>query len=80
MTLRDEIRQFMVVSESLLDDTIKEADLTYIEHELLHYYVFKVSLKFPTHPRLTHSSVQDNADGTSQSLPTGSVLRGECHI
>lgn len=48
MTLRDEIRQFMIVSESLLDGTIKEEDLTYIELELLQYYLFKVSQKFPT--------------------------------
>ncbi|UVT14607.1 MAG: hypothetical protein H8K04_12195 [Nitrospira sp.] len=57
MTLRDEIRHFMVVSESLLDGTIKTEDLTYIELELLQYYLLKVGQKFPTHPKLTHSSM-----------------------
>ncbi|UVT20282.1 MAG: hypothetical protein H8K03_21350 [Nitrospira sp.] len=77
MTLRDEIRHFMVVSESLLDGTIKAEDLTYIELELLQYYLCEVGQKFPTHLKLTHTSTQDHADGTSQSLPSGFMPKGE---
>ncbi|MDK2745290.1 MAG: hypothetical protein NDI90_20510 [Nitrospira sp. BO4] len=57
MTLRDEIRHFMVISETLLDGSIKAEDLTYIELELLQYYLCRVGQKFPTHPKLTHSSL-----------------------
>jgi hypothetical protein len=77
MTLRDEIRQFMVVSETLLDGTIHEADLTYIELELLLYYLSRVGQKFSAHPKLTHSSMQNHADITLDSSPRGALPRGE---
>lgn len=67
----------MVVSESLLDGTIHGGDLTYIELELLQYYLSRVGQKFPANPKLTHSSMQDHADVASHSLPSESMARGE---
>lgn len=47
MTLRDEIRQFMVSSEVLLDCKVNVEDLTYIEIELVQYYLSRIAQKFP---------------------------------
>ncbi|UVT20244.1 MAG: hypothetical protein H8K03_21160 [Nitrospira sp.] len=77
MIIRDEIRQFMVVSESLLDGTLKVEELTHIELELLEYCLLKVGQKVPINRALTHYSIQDNADLTSQSLPSRSTARRE---
>lgn len=55
MTLRDELRQFMVACEVILDRNVNPSDLHHIEHELLQYYLTKVTMKFsqshlgPTH-------------------------------
>ena len=54
MTLRDELRQFMVACEVILDRSVNPDELHHIEHELLQYYLFKVTQKFPqSHPRFT---------------------------
>ena len=47
MTLRDELRQFMVACEVILDRGVNPDDLHSIEHELLQYYLIKVTEKFP---------------------------------
>lgn len=47
MTLRDELRQFMVASEVILDHSVIPDQLHYIEHELLQCYLIKVTQKFP---------------------------------
>jgi hypothetical protein len=55
MMLRDEIRQFMVACEVILDRGMNADELNYLEHELLQYYLFKVAQKFPqSHPGSTH--------------------------
>lgn len=43
MTLRDELRQFMVACELILDHSVNPNDLHHIEHELLQYYLVKVT-------------------------------------
>jgi hypothetical protein len=48
MTLREEIRQYMVASEILLDCSAKVEELTYIEVELIQYYLLKVAQRFPS--------------------------------
>lgn len=50
MTLRDELRQFMVACEVILDHSVNPYELHYIEHELLQYYLIKVTQKFPSSP------------------------------
>ncbi len=47
MTLRDELRQFMVACEVMLDHSVNPDELHHIEHELLQYYLFKLTHKFP---------------------------------
>ena len=55
MTLRDELRQFMVACEVILDGRVKPDDLHHIEFELLHYYLLKVAQKFQqSQPESTH--------------------------
>lgn len=46
MTLRDELRQFMVACEVILDHSVNPDEQHYIEHELLQYYLPKVTQKF----------------------------------
>jgi hypothetical protein len=46
MILREEIRQFMVVSRTLLDGSVNIEELTNIEVELIHYYLFEIARKF----------------------------------
>ena len=50
MTLRDELRQFMVACEVILDHSVNPHELHYIEHELLQYYLIKVTRKCPPSP------------------------------
>jgi len=45
MTLRDEVRQFMVACEVILDRSVNVDELNHVELELLEYYVCKVSQK-----------------------------------
>ena len=55
MTLRDELRQFMVACEVILDRSVHPDELNHLEHELLQYYLFKVAQKFPqSRPGSTH--------------------------
>jgi hypothetical protein len=55
MTLRDELRQFMVACEMMLDCSISSDELNHLEHELLQYYLSKVAQKFPqSHPGSIH--------------------------
>lgn len=54
MTLRDELRQFMVACDMILDRNISSDELNHLEHELLQYYLSKVAEKFPpSHPGST---------------------------
>ena len=54
MTLRDELREFMVACEMILDRSIRSDELNHLEHELLQYYLSKVAEKFPpSHTRST---------------------------
>ena len=55
MTLRDELRLFMIACEGVLDHSMNAEELNHLEHELLQYYLNKVAQKFPqSHPRATH--------------------------
>lgn len=54
MTLRDELRQFMVACEVILDRSVSAEDLHHIEYELLQYYLCKVTEKFPQSPGSIH--------------------------
>lgn len=47
MTLRDEIKQFMVACEVMLDTDLNADELNHLEHELLQHYLSKVAQKFP---------------------------------
>ncbi len=55
MTLREELRQFMVACEGLLAHSMNAEELNHLEHELLQYYLCKVAQKFPhSRPGATH--------------------------
>ena len=47
MMLRDEMRQFMVACEVMLDTDMNADELNHLEHELLQHYLSKVAQKFP---------------------------------
>ena len=47
MTLREEIRQFMVACEVILDRSVKVHELNHMELVLVEYYINKVAEKFP---------------------------------
>lgn len=46
MTLRDEIKQFMVACEVMLDTDMNADELNHLEHELLQHYLSKVAKNF----------------------------------
>jgi hypothetical protein len=46
MIVREEIRQFMVVSQTLLDGGVNIDELTDIEADLIQYYLFEIAEKF----------------------------------
>jgi hypothetical protein len=48
MILREEIRQFMVVSQSLLSGSVDTNELTNSEVDLIQYYLFEIAKKFST--------------------------------
>ncbi len=50
MVLHEEIRHFMVVSETLLDGSLKIDDLTNIEVDLIQYYLLEIDKKFSSYP------------------------------
>ncbi|UVT16440.1 MAG: hypothetical protein H8K04_02425 [Nitrospira sp.] len=47
MILREEIRQFMIASENLLDGTMRADELTSLDLELIQYYLFEIAQKYP---------------------------------
>jgi len=49
MSLREEIRQFMVVSQTLLDGRVNIDELTSIEVDLIQYYLFEIAKKFSSY-------------------------------
>lgn len=51
MILREEIRQFLVVSQTLLDGGVNTDDLTDIEVDLIQYYLFEIAHKFSRYSR-----------------------------
>jgi hypothetical protein len=52
MILREEIRQFIVVTQALLDGSVKIDELTNIEVDLIQYYLFELAKKFSSCPLL----------------------------
>ncbi|MDK2745149.1 MAG: hypothetical protein NDI90_19805 [Nitrospira sp. BO4] len=46
MTIREEIREFMAVSENLLNGTLSIEELTDIELDLVQYYVLGIAQRF----------------------------------
>lgn len=46
MTIREDVREFMAVSESLLNGALSEEELTDVELDLVQYYVVGMAQRF----------------------------------
>jgi hypothetical protein len=50
MSLHEEIKRFMDVSETLLNGTLKTEELSSLELDLIKHYLLEIGKKFPTVP------------------------------
>ena len=57
MTIREKIREFMAVSETLLDGRLSVEELTNIELDLVQYYVVGIAQRFQV---ITESGMSRN--------------------
>lgn len=74
MSLHEEVKRFMYVSEALLNESLKIEELSSLEVDLIKHYLFEIGKKFHPSESLEVGWIQCEHDSPSWQNPDQSRL------